>query len=154
MQILSRRNRVAPLFLLSITVLLLGGGLASACGSDNESEVQPLSVDDARYREAKPGLGAAYLTVTNPGSDPATLIGVSSPDAAMVEIHQTMADDEGTMSMHELPDGIEIGAGETVTLEPGGLHLMLMELDDVDGPITLSLDFGHQTITVSADPIQ
>ena len=45
----------------------------------------------------------------------------------MTEIHETTMDDAGTMMMGEVP-AIDVPAGATVMLEPGGYHIMLMNL--------------------------
>ena len=48
------------------------------------------------------------------------------------------------MKMRELPAGLPIPAGETVTLQPGGFHLMFMGLNQplVEGEaVTVTLTF-------------
>ena len=76
--------------------------------------------------------GGGFLTVTNKGSEPDRLISAKSPAAARVEIHE-MKMDGNIMRMRELEKGLEIPPGATVTLAPGGFHLMMMELK---GPLT------------------
>jgi len=66
----------------------------------------------------------AYMEITS--KSPATLIGVTSPAAAAVEIHE-MRMDGTTMTMRAL-DKLELPAGKTVKLLPGGYHLMLVGL--------------------------
>lgn len=129
----------------------------AACGSSDEADASgeaAVTVTDARYREAKPGLGAAYLTLTNDSDEAVTLDGVTSPAAGSVEIHETVASDDGSMSMRELSDGITIEPGQSVSLEPGGAHLMLMELADTDDAIELNLRFGSVAERVTAEPIE
>jgi copper(I)-binding protein len=68
---------------------------------------------------------AGYLTVTNTGAHPDRLLGGSSPSAAAVEIHlMTMTGD--IMRMRPVAGGLVIPPGRTVSIEPGGYHLMLM----------------------------
>ena len=55
------------------------------------------------------------------------LVSVSSPAAAVVEIHE-MSMDGNTMKMRALPNGLDLPAGKTVALKPGGYHVMLMDL--------------------------
>ena len=55
------------------------------------------------------------------------LVAASSPLAGVVEIHE-MRMDGTTMRMRALPDGLELPAGKTVELKPGGFHVMLMDL--------------------------
>jgi len=56
----------------------------------------------------------------------ARLVAASSPVAGMVEIHE-MAMDGNVMKMRAIP-GLELPAGKTVELKPGGYHVMLMGL--------------------------
>ncbi len=72
-------------------------------------------------------VGAGYLTILNTGTEPARLIGGSTAIAERMEVH-TMKMDGGIMRMRELPDGLLIKPGETVTLKPGADHLMFMGL--------------------------
>jgi copper(I)-binding protein len=71
--------------------------------------------------------GAGYLTVTNTGAEPDTLVAVESPIAARVEIHEGSTAG-GVMRMGALPAGLPIAPGATVELKPGGDHLMLIGL--------------------------
>ncbi len=71
--------------------------------------------------------GGGFLTVTNKGTTPDRLIAVRSPAAEMVQVHE-MKMEGNVMRMRELEHGLEIPAGATVTLAPGGFHLMMMGL--------------------------
>lgn len=71
--------------------------------------------------------GAAYMTITNSGTAPDRLSCVASDASAQCQLH-TMSMEAGVMKMRPVEGGLEIKPGETVTLKPGGLHLMLMEL--------------------------
>jgi periplasmic copper chaperone A len=71
--------------------------------------------------------GAAYMTITNSGAAPDRVNCVSSDISAQCQIH-TMTMDNGVMKMRPVEGGLEIKPGETVTLKPSGLHLMLMDL--------------------------
>src|SRR5690606_5752934 len=85
-----------------------------------------------------------YLTITNTGSEADRLTAVASPVAARGELH-VMEIKDGVMRMAPLADGIPIPAGGTVTLGPGGLHLMFITLkeDLKEGgrmPVTLTFE--------------
>lgn len=71
--------------------------------------------------------GAAYMTVKNIGTKAVRLHCVSSDAAAKCEIHE-MSMDGGVMRMRPVEGGLEIKAGQTVTLKPGGFHMMLTGL--------------------------
>ncbi|MCX5581647.1 copper uptake system-associated protein [Kaistia terrae] len=72
-------------------------------------------------------VGGGYLNLTNHGQTEDRLVGGSSLASGRVEIH-TMEVTDGVMKMRALPDGLALPPGETVKLEPGGYHLMLIDL--------------------------
>ena len=97
--------------------------------------------------------GAAYMTIRNTGDEAVTLTGIRTDLAMMPDIHQTSTNAEGVSSM--APAGeIEIAPGEAVSLEPGGLHAMLMRLQRpmAEGEnFSMTLDFsdgGEITVEV------
>lgn len=71
-------------------------------------------------------VAGAYLTVTNSGTMADRLIGGSTPIAERIEIHQ-MSIDDGVARMRPLTEGVEIAAGATAELAPGGTHIMLIK---------------------------
>tara|TARA_R110000868_G_scaffold162252_2_gene393321 strand:- start:128 stop:640 length:513 start_codon:yes stop_codon:yes gene_type:complete len=88
--------------------------------------------------------GAAYLTLTNNGATADVLTGVESPAAAKVQIH-TMEMDGNIMRMRKL-DGLALPARESVSLAPGGLHIMLIGLTgplNAGDEVELHLSFEH-----------
>jgi copper(I)-binding protein len=72
------------------------------------------------------GTGAGFLAITNRGTAADRLVSASSPAARVTELHTHIREGE-VMRMRPVPS-IEIPAGQTVTLQPGGLHLMLIGL--------------------------
>jgi copper(I)-binding protein len=70
---------------------------------------------------------AGYMTITNKGSTADRVSCVSSDAAAQCQIH-SMTMDGGVMKMRPVEGGLEIKPGETVTLQPGGFHMMLVDL--------------------------
>jgi len=85
--------------------------------------------------------GGGFLTVTNKGTTPDRLVAVRSSASDKVEIHE-MKMDGNVMRMRELEKGLEIPAGATVMLKPGGFHIMFMSLKapfakDAKVPVTL-----------------
>ena len=86
----------------------------------------PLQFEDPWSPLAPPGRTmAGFVVIDNPGPDDIVLVDASSTQFGRVEIH-TMAMDDGVMRMRRL-DELEVPAGESVTLEPGGRHFMLYE---------------------------
>ena len=71
--------------------------------------------------------GAAYMTIDNAGAAGDRLLSAASPVAGRVELH-TIVKDGDVMRMREVEGGIAVPAGGRATLQPGGFHVMLMEL--------------------------
>ena len=80
------------------------------------------------------------MELNNTSSSTREIIKISSVQVGRVEIHQ-MEDDNGTMRMRKV-ESLILRPGEQRNLQPGGLHLMLMEISDVlNVGDTLSLMF-------------
>ena len=108
-----------------------------------------ISVDDAYIVAPLKGrdVTAGYFIIQNNGSD-VRLVSASSPIAAEVEIH-THSMSDGVMQMREV-DGVDLSAGESVTFEPGGLHLMMFGFSRTEGqtetPVTLEFEGGESVM--------
>lgn len=66
----------------------------------------------------------AFMELSSPAGT--TIVGASSPVAGVTEIHE-MKMDAGVMKMRAIPR-LDVPAGKTVSLAPGGYHVMLMDL--------------------------
>lgn len=97
---------------------------------------------------------AGYLIIKNNGSTDDQLISANADFAGMAMLHKTVIDSNNVASMQEV-SSIEIPAGQTVTFQPGGFHIMFMSLKNtpqVGTKVTLTLVFQKAgTITVQAD---
>jgi len=88
----------------------------------------PLIVEDAWIKAMDSGMTSAFATITNPTDEPIRIIAARSIRfTPAMELHEVLMED-GAMQMQEKPGGFVVPAGETVTLEPGGDHLMLMKI--------------------------
>jgi len=133
--------------------------LAAICAgptSAQQVKAGDLVLDHA-WARATPGgakIGGGYLTIENKGTVPDKLIGGSSPAAAKVEVHE-MAMKDGVMTMRPVKGGLSIPPGQSVTLAPGGYHIMLMELKaplKQGGTLPVTLQFEKAgTINVTFD---
>lgn len=108
-----------------------------------------IMVTEPFARETPPNakVGGAFMTITNHG-DANRLIGARSKSAGMVQIHNHTMDDQGVMRMREVEGGLPVGHHETVTLEPGGLHVMLINLKaplKKGETVSLTLEFEDGT---------
>ena len=118
----------------------------------SEVTVGDITVADAWVRKPAEGqtTSAAYATIMNKGDADVTLTGAAVNVDATVEIHETVTDADGKMQMQERPDGFVIPAGGTFSLEPGGAHIMLIDVDTaaLTGSIQLTLTFDDGTEVV------
>ena len=107
------------------TALLAAGLLSASVSADDDGL---LVIEDAWVRALPPtqSVTSAYLSVTNPGSAPVAIIGGEAELAGEVQIHTTR-DVDGYMRMERLQQ-LELPPGGSARLAPGGVHLMLMQL--------------------------
>ena len=115
----------SALFRVVVAVALpLVAGLAAA----HEFTLKDLRVGHPYARATPPGAraGGAFFTVENRGAQDDRLIAVASPAAAAAELH-TMAMDGTVMRMRAVR-AVDIPAGAKVALQPGGFHVMLLDL--------------------------
>lgn len=73
-------------------------------------------------------VGGGFLTIENTGTEADRLVSATSTVAGDTQIHE-MAMEGDVMKMRQLTEGLEIPAGETVVLAPGGFHIMFMGLN-------------------------
>lgn len=109
-----------------------------------------LHLFDRRALETPPNARNAggFLSIYNHASDDNRLISASSSVAERVELH-TMTMENDVMRMRELEDGIELPGETQVDLQPGGLHVMFINLTGpfVEGeevPVTLVFEGGEE----------
>jgi periplasmic copper chaperone A len=138
--------RLAVAWVVLAVVLGACGGAASSPG---------VVVSDPWIR-ATPTIdqpAAGYLTIANGGSTADALLSVSSPGAT-VGMHKSELDSSGMEWMHPV-DRVEVPAGATVALAPGGYHLMITGFSapfTVGQHVELDLVFEHAgRIVVHAD---
>lgn len=79
----------------------------------------------ARATPSAAPVGGGYITIANRGSEPDSLLSVTSSAADRVEIHES-ATEGGVMRMRPV-ERLTIAPGQTITFKPGGLHLMLLK---------------------------
>lgn len=128
-----------------------------------EAPAAEIEVTDVWARQSPMGTtaGAVYMNITSAEDD--ALVGASVPAeiAGTVEVHETVMAEEdmganmgeetggdegnmGSMTMREV-ESVDLPAGETVALEPGGLHIMLLDLVEpleVGDTFEVTLTFG------------
>lgn len=105
-----------------------------------------VEVESLWLRESIPGQpnGAGFGMLSNSGDQDVLLIGASSSIAADIEIHQHVR--EGEQMRMEQMDALVVPAGESVSLQPGGYHLMLLGLTE-----PLTIDEQHEVTLIFSD---
>jgi len=123
--------------------------LTSACGGGDGE----YTVDDPWVRSNPNLMGAAYMVITSPVDDELVAAAVDASIAGTVEVHEVAMED-GMMRMREVT-GIPLPAGEPVTLEPGGYHVMLLDMPAMLAPgteVAITLTFASgATSTITAE---
>lgn len=159
--------------LLFLTVAVLG---LSACGSEDAISIDGAwsrATADGQTR------GAVYLDITAAADDTLVAVGVPAEIARAAEIHEVMSGDMGddamgddatgddgmeddgmgddgmgegdmAMVMQEMEGGLPLPAGETVSLEPGSFHIMLL---DVAEPLVVGDEFEVTLQFENADDV-
>ncbi|MFG1651505.1 copper chaperone PCu(A)C [Micromonospora sp. NPDC049275] len=129
-----RRSAIA----LATAAALVAVGAAGCGSSDSPASAQPnpsaspsaaagvVTIRDPWVKAADKGMTAAFGTLVNDGDTDVTVTGATTSLSSM-ELHE-MAMKDGKMVMRQKQGGIVIKAGSTHALEPGGDHLMLMNL--------------------------
>jgi copper(I)-binding protein len=118
-----KEDPMKRMFALALLVAL-GGAPALA----EEFKAGEITIDQTWARATPKGaeVGAGYLTIHNNGATPERLIG-GTADFANVELHELSREGD-VMKMRELKEGLAIPAHGSVTLAPGGYHLMFTRL--------------------------
>ena len=138
-----------------VVLLMTASLLAFAACSNAPSE--PLAVTEAWARPAPAGQNSAiYFQIDNPNTSPDSLLSASTSVAQATELHMSQMDSSGVMSMHP-QHSVEIPASDVVEFKPGGLHVMLINLNKDLAPgstILLTLKFekaGEMTLEVPVE---
>ena len=111
-----------------------------ACAS---AYAQTVDVKDAWVRTSVPGQKAtgAFMKIT--AKEGSKLVSASSPAAGLTEVHEMKMEGD-IMKMRAVAGGLDLPAGKTVELKPGGYHVMLLDLKTAlpkDSTVPLTLVF-------------
>lgn len=126
----------------------------SASAADAASAV---TISDAWVKAADSGMSAAFGTLHNDSKSDVTLVSAASPASSMLQLHETVADASGAMVMREKDGGFVIPAGGELVLQPGGNHIMLMDLTaplKAGEDTTFTLTFSDGSTTSFSAPVK
>jgi copper(I)-binding protein len=140
-------TRFGALALVATLALTGCATTSTAAGTDSAPAADTVTVSDAWVKSADEGMSAAFGELANTGSTDVTVVSVDSEASTRLELHETTMNDSGETVMREIDGGFVVPAGETLMLEPGGNHIMLM---DLTAPLTAG-DEATFTLTFSDD---
>ena len=151
--------------LLALLAALL---LAAGCATDDAPGAAPEAEDPVvsenyfgvtdPYTRAAPagGVGALFLQIDNTTASADTLVAARTDASDDVQIHQTVQDTDGMNRMDRM-EAVPVPAGETVALEPGGIHVMLLDLKrdlTVGDSLLVEFDFAGRGTLIARVPVQ
>ncbi|MFN8410923.1 MAG: copper chaperone PCu(A)C [Anaerolineales bacterium] len=132
---------------------VVGMLLLSACSAEAMEEGTDIEAHDPWARPAlKGGTSAVYLLMHNHSQTDDEITGASTDVAEMAELHKSEMDANGVMQMTP-QKSIPLPVDAEITFEPGGLHIMLVNLKkdlNVGDSITVVLHFkSHADISLT-----
>jgi hypothetical protein len=114
--------------------------LAACSGGSTGDDAASLTITDTWAKAADEGMTAAFGTVENSADRDITITAARSDAASAVELHEVVDD-----VMRPVEGGFTVPAGGSLTLEPGGYHLMFMGIpqpiiagDEITVTLTMS----------------
>lgn len=132
--------------------------LAGACALIPALASAQVAIEDPYARAASPSAisGAAFMQIMNMGEAEDRLVAAASDVAERVELHTHVMDGD-VMRMVEVEEGFAVPAGESISLERGGMHVMFLGLnrpltqgDEVEVTLTFE-QAGDVTVTIPVD---
>jgi copper(I)-binding protein len=150
--------------LIFVPLFVIATIIAAQCGPPPVQESAPPTTqgDEPRILVMEPwsrpspmtaGNGVVYMILVNEGRSADLLVSVETDVAEVVELHETKMEGD-VMKMGPIPN-IQVPAGGSAKLEPGGMHMMLINLKQELTPgdkIPLTLQFEKSgLITVEAE---
>lgn len=146
-------SRTVPLTAALGVALLALTGCASSAGSSAagdtvavERAAHAVTLSDAWIKSADAGeMTGAFGALQNTTSTDVTVVSVRSAGGTMIELHETVPNESGQMVMREVEGGFVIPANGRFDLEPGGNHIMLMDLPEAltaGEELRLTLEFA------------
>jgi copper(I)-binding protein len=114
------------------TLIVLALAVLAAAAEAGSTRVGDIEVSDAWSRATPPAAktGVAYVTVTNQGREADRLVAVEATGAPRAEMHMHVMD--GDIARMRPVQAVDVPPSETIVFRPGGLHIMLV---DLDGPL-------------------
>jgi copper(I)-binding protein len=141
---------------LSLVAIALAALALVGCAPATPEPVTPTASDVwiKAIPELMDGMAmtGVFMTLENPSDEDIELVGATNTTEGLtetpMEIHEIVKGDDGEMKMQMVEGGIVIPAQGSVTLKPGGYHVMYWDLlkpIPVGSHVTLTLEFSNDT---------
>ena len=123
---MSKNYFILVILLFLINLIAAQCSAVPAGGDTTSSTGSGITIIEPLARASIPN-GAVYMTLTNEGESDDTLLQIETDAAQAAELHETQIDKQGIMRMKPVGQ-LPLPAGESVSLGPGGKHIMLINL--------------------------
>lgn len=144
--------------LCAAAAVTLSGCAATGAGdSSTPAQGASATMKDPWLKAVDDGMTAGFGTIVNNGDHEVTVTAVTSPASDDLELHETVANESGAMVMREKTGGFTIPAHGELHLEPGGSHIMLMDLPKALAPgseVSMTLQFSDQSTLEFSAPVK
>lgn len=135
--------------LSTATLIALTGCAANPTASSTPAPAKAsITTKDLWVKAADEGMSAGFGTIENTGDQDVTISSVKSSASKDLELHETVTNESGAMVMREKTGGFTIPAHSALQLEPGGNHIMFMDLSKPlksGSDVKMTLTFSDQT---------
>jgi copper(I)-binding protein len=144
-------NKVVQMMFVFLALAATSTLFAAGKASDS------VTVSDPYVRAVPPGqtISAAFMQLENSSASILSIVNATSDVAKVVELHAHVHED-GMMKMRRV-DTIDVPANGKAVLQPGGLHIMLIDLHEdlkLDQKVSLTLEFSDGSTTVVEAPVR
>ncbi|MDI9890775.1 copper chaperone PCu(A)C [Microbacterium sp. IEGM 1404] len=142
---------------LAATLALSGCAGAAAPTTSATPEADAFSTSDVWVKAADAGMSAGFGELRNDGDTDLTVVSATSPATSAMELHETVQNESGQMVMRPVEGGFVIPAHGAITLEPGGNHLMFMDVTSpllVGDETTITLTFSDDSTAQITAPVK
>lgn len=131
-----------------------GDSTTTTSAAADAADTSALTMTDPWIKAVDSGMTAAFGTLVNAGDADVTVTSVTTDVSDMIELHETVEGDDGSMAMQPKEGGFTVPAGGEHELAPGGDHIMFMSVTRALEPgevvpLTLELSDGS-TVEVEA----
>ncbi len=151
--------RLWPTVRFAVAASLVAAVMSTSCSGDDATDadvvIDGIAVLDAWVRPTPPGSdeAAIYVSVGNETDADSAILGASSSRCMVVVPHATTIDDDVASMGEALDAELALPAGDEVVMEPNGLHLMCLGLDEPLLPgerFDVTLDFaGRSSVDIT-----